>query len=253
DVGTVAGSIERRLRTLALAAAAVAVVLVFVPPLWGGGRRYVFAETVQFCLVAFAVPGLLVVGRPWRWAAPGSRLRELAGRLGRARERHPSPARAGMFAAVEVGAMVAWRTQAAVDALTRHWWLVVAEVVSLTVVGVGLWLELVACPPLRPRVPRPGRAVLAAACMWATWILAYVIGFSHGEWYVALDRRGSLGWAADQQVAAGVLLLGALVAFMPVIFSDALAFLHGEGDPDAELRRLVRAERRAGRWRGPGG
>lgn len=229
------------------------MVVVFAPPFWGASRRYVFAETIQFCIAAFAVPGLLVVGRPWRWTGSGSRLRELAGRVGRARERHPSLARSFAFMVVELGVMVAWRTPAAVDALAGDGWLVVAEVVSLGIVGAGLWLELVACPPLSPRLAPPWRAVLAAAWMWGTWILAYVIGFSNGRWYVGLDQGGSLTWAADQQIAAGVLLLGAMAACMPVIFGDVLAFLRGENDPDAELRRLVRAERRAGRWRGPGG
>lgn len=253
DVSEVGSSLEERLRSLALTGSALAVVLVFVPPLWGSSKHYVYAETIQFCLAAFAVPGLLVVGRPLRWPRGGSRVRRVAERLERSRERHPWPVRSFAFVAVELGLLVAWRTPAAVDALSRDWWLVVAEMVSLAVVGVGVWLEMVACPPLSPRLAAPWRAVLAAVCMWGTWILAYVVGFSHGEWYDVLDRGGSLGWAADQQIAAGVLLLGALLTFMPVIFSDALLFLRGDEDPDGELRRLVRAERRAGRWRGPGG
>lgn len=239
---------------MALVAAGVAVVLVFVPPVWGAAHHYVFAEAAQFCLAAFAVPGLFVVGHPWTRAGRTSRLWSIADRLGRARQRHPSLARSLAFVAVQVAAVVAWRTPAAVDALSRHGWLVAVEVVSLAIAGVGLWLELVVSPPLSPRLERPWRAALAAACMWAMWIVAYMLAFAHGSWYSTLRHADApLGFAADQQIAAGVLFFGGLLAFMPVVFADVLAWMRSEGDPDAELRRLVRAERRAGRWRGPGG
>ena len=35
-----------------------------------------------------------------------------------------------------------------------------------------------------------------------------------------------------------------LVIVVPVIFANAMRWLHGEEEPDAELRKLVRADRR---------
>jgi cytochrome c oxidase assembly factor CtaG len=230
----------------------VTVVVIVVPPLSTAARRYEYDETIQFCLAAFAVPVLLIVGRPWGHLAGqerGGRLWTALDRLGQARLRHPELIRSLCFLAVQLTLLILWRTPAWMDALARHWWLVWVEVGSLAVAGTGLWLELVACPPLVPRLPRPWRAVVATLCMWAVWILAYVVGFSHVSWYRAYDHAGAgLSASADQEIATGLLWLAAICSFAPVIFTDVMAWLKNTEDPDAELRRLVKAERRSGRY-----
>jgi len=253
------------MRRLALIAAGVGVVLVFSPPIWGEARHYLYVETIQFCLAAFAVPALVVVSRPlgpggivsrgrdgvpWRWV---ERARAGLGRLGHARLRHPELIRALGFTAADLAVVVAWRTPPAVDELVRHEWLVVPEVLSLLVAGLGLWLEVLDCPPLVPRVARPWRALVAALAMWATWAVGYALGFSESGLYRAYHyAAGGLGAVADQQVASGLFLLAGICAFAPVVFADLIAWLQGAEDPDAELRQLVRAERRTG-WRPPSG
>jgi cytochrome c oxidase assembly factor CtaG len=228
----------------------VAVVVIFVPPLSTSARRYEYDETIQFCLAAFAVPALLVVGRPWgHFGARGRRgrlWRALDG-LGQARLRHPELGRALGFLCVDVALVVLWRTPAWMDALARHPGLVALEVASLAVAGLGLWLELLACPPLVPRLPRPWRAVLAALSMWAAWVMAYVVGFSRVSWYPAFHHAGAaLSASADQEIATGLLWIAAVGTFAPVVFVDVMAWLKNSEDPDAELRRLVQAERRSG-------
>lgn len=232
--------------------AAVAVVLAAVPPVATTAAHEVYAETIQFCLVAFALPALVVVGWPVR-AVPGRagrRLRCALERAGDRRRAHPASARAAVPVAADVVVVVVWRTPPFVDALERHGWLLGPEVLSLLVVGVLSWVELVGCPPLEPRLAPPRRAVAAAVSMWAVWVVAYVVGFSHVSWYHGFHgTAGGLGSVADQELSSGVLWLGALCAFVPVVFSDLLAWLRNGADPDAELRALVRRERR---WGPPG-
>lgn len=232
--------------------AVVCIVAIFVPPLWTDGDRYVFVASIQYCLAAFVVPALVVVGRPWgRFGARTRRGRtgDMLARLADARARHPALIRALGFWAVDIALVILWRTPAWLDALVRDRWLVTVEVVSLVAAGIGLWLELIACPPLAPRLARPWRAVVAALAMWATWIMAYAVGFAHTPWYSAFDRHsGGLSGAADQQIATAIVWAVATCVFVPVIFADIMIWLKTGEDPDEELRKLARAARRSQRF-----
>lgn len=238
------------MRTLALLGAAVALLLVCLPPILTDAHRYEFVETVQFDLAGFALPALIVLGWPLRLVRgeTGDRLRLWALRLNEGRRRHPSSWRSLGFAAIDVALLVLWRTPPLMDALERHRWLLVPEVLSLVVAGVPLWVELVRCSPLEPRVPHPWRGVVAALTMWSVWVMAYSIGFSDVSWYVAYHHvAGGLGTSADQELSTGALFFGAAAAFVPVVFVDLLAWLRNGDDPDAELRSIVRKERWWGR------
>ncbi len=235
---------------MARVAAVLVALLAFLPPIWSAAHRYEFVESVQFAIFAFAVPALLVVGGRWRGLGRGGDRGPLWRRLEAlesGRRRHPYLWRSAAFAAVDVLLVILWRTPSWVDALARHSWLVGIEAVSLVTAGVGLWLELVACAPLSPRLARPWRAVLAAACLWATWILVYAIGFSHVAWYRAFHHASLMSTSMDQELATGVVWFAAACAFVPVVFSDVMGWLKSEEDPDAELRKVVRAARRSGR------
>jgi len=245
-------------RRLLAVLAVILLVVAFVPPLSTEARRLEYAQAVQFALFAIAVPALLVLGAPWRFlrlaapsagARPGSAASRAAGpvdRLQAARRRHPEFVRSLAVLALDVGVIVAWRVPAAVDALARHPWLVVAEAASLVACGVALWLECVASPPLTPRLAHPRRAALAAFAMWAVWAAAYVLGLAHASWYRAylhVPGRGVSVWA-DQQLTTGVLWLAAICAFIPVIFWNLMSWLRTDDDPDNEMHRLVREGRR---------
>ena len=230
-----------RVRPVLLLLAAVAAAIALVPPVATEARRYEFVEAIQFALIALAVPALVVLGAPWARPGPsGAFDRWAAGR-----RRHPEVLRALGFLAAFLLVTVAWRTPAAVDGVATYSWLLAVELVSLSVTGIGLWLELVPSPPLTPRLHRPWRAVLAALAMWILWILAYLPGLSHVAWYHAVHHvGGGLSLAADQELATGVLWFAAACAFVPVVFWDTMQWLKAGDDPDVEMRRLVRAERR---------
>jgi cytochrome c oxidase assembly factor CtaG len=120
----------------------ILALAVLLPPGLTVARHYVFAQAVQFAVLAIVAPALLAVGAPWRVIASG-----LAGRVATARSHRrttwPSWACLIAFLAAAVG----WRLPVTVNALERHPALLVAQALTLLVTGCALWLELVDSPP----------------------------------------------------------------------------------------------------------
>jgi cytochrome c oxidase assembly factor CtaG len=238
-------------------AGALAVAVSLVPPVGTLARQHVFAESVQFVVFAMVGPALIVLGAPWRFlrlsragdggpAAAGALDRLAAGRL-----QKTSFLRAAAVLLVFLGTSLVWRLPPVVDALARHPALVAAELVTLLVAGTGLWLELVRSPPLAPRLPNPQRAAIAALAMWSTWAVAYALGFANHAVFRGYDGAGSgLSAVADQEVTVGLVWAVSAFCFVPVVFTCLLSWLKDSGDPDEELQRLARDQRRQAVVRG---
>jgi cytochrome c oxidase assembly factor CtaG len=218
--------------------AAVLVVASLLPPADALERRYLFAESIQFCVFALAAPALAVLAG---LGAPGSMVLAGAGRLRRRAEVNGSGPRLPPFTAAVcyliawVVACVAWRLPPVLDGLARHPVLAVAEAVTLFAAGTGLWLVLVGSPPLAPRLTRPQRAVIAALAMWSIWVIAYILGFARDSVVHAYDGAGShLVTVDDQEITAFVLWAGAAFAFLPVVFTAVITWLRDGSEPAAE-------------------
>ena len=241
-----------RWRAWCLLGAVLVAIVCLAPPLARTARSSEYAAALQFSLFAIVVPALLALGAPWRalgLAGDGSPTGapRIVDRLADRRRRHRDLPWSLAFLGVDLGVAVAWHAPGAVAAVARHGWLLALEGLTLLVLGLGLWLELLASPPLEPRSGHLRRAVLAALVMWAFWILAYVVGLSDRGFYRNFPHTaGGLSAAADQQIASAVLWFVAAVAFVPVIFWNAYKWLQAEEDPDAELLALTKAERRRG-------
>jgi cytochrome c oxidase assembly factor CtaG len=191
---------------------------------------------------AVVVPGLLTVGAPWRFL----RLRRSTTALAEARRRHPERLRSVAIAVVAIVVAILWRTPGAVNLLAREGPVALAEAVTLVVSGTALWLECIPSPPLVPRSPRPMRIALEVASTWTFWVLAYMVGMSHGNWYRAYPHvigRG-LSLIADQEIAAGVMWGVAGCCFLPLIMWNLVQWLRSDEEADEEMYRLVREERR---------
>lgn len=235
-----------------LAAAAVAVVAL-VPPIGTVARRAEYAAAAQFSLLAIALPALVALGAPWSRigrlaAAPkGDRRPGPFDRLAERRFRHRELPWAIAFIVADLVVAALWHTPGAVASVSSHAWLASVEGATLLLAGLGLWLELVTSSPLVPRSGHLRRAVLAALAMWVYWILAYLVGLSNHGFYRSFHHvAGGLSAAADQEIAAVVLWFVATLAFVPLIFWNALSWLQSEDDPDTELLKVARAERRRG-------
>jgi cytochrome c oxidase assembly factor CtaG len=220
--------VVRRVRPWLAVAGVVLTVGVLVPPGGTEARRYVFAQAVQFGVLAVVAPGLVVLGAPWSSGRAGSL-------LGRVWSRWSSTPQSVAILVGFMGVALGWRLPVTVNALVRYPVLTVVEAVTLIGAGCALWLELVESPPLRPRVSRPLRAAFAALPMWSIWASAYVMGFSRATWFTALAHRSGLGTVADQQIAAGLLFAIAGLSFVPVVYFSLLTWLRDSAADGDEL------------------
>jgi len=254
-------------------AGVLAVVVSLVPPVATLASQYVFVESAQFVVFAMVAPALIVLGAPWRLlrlsrageggpagAAGGAAGAGQAGpetpagpgtpagagpfdRLAAGRRQHRSFLRAAGFLLWFFVICLVWRLPPVVDALARHPALVAAELVTLLAAGTWLWLELVASPPLEPRLPNPQRAAIAALAMWSTWAVAYALGFANHAVFHGYDAAGNgLSAVADQQITVGLVWAVSAFCFVPVVFVTMLTWLKDSDDPDEELQRLARNE-----------
>jgi cytochrome c oxidase assembly factor CtaG len=236
-----------------LAAAGLALIVAcLVPPLDGLARRYLFVESIQFCVFALAAPALIALGAPWRLFPGGSGEPGDPGDPGG--PARPAPRLAPLLAGTSrhwasfvvtlsclitwVVLCVFWRLPSVLDGIARHPALVLPEALTLGAAGLGLWLGLVPAPPSAVRRPRPERALVAALAMWSLWAIAYVLGFAHDAVVHAYDPAGShLGPVADQEITAFLLWAAAGLAFTPVVFTVLMRWLKDGSEPAGEPTR----------------
>jgi cytochrome c oxidase assembly factor CtaG len=216
-------------------------VLVLVPPVAVWARRYGWVEALQFSVLGIVAPAGFTLGMPWRRIGLGA----WSERLAAGRRRHLELIRTIAFTILELAALTAWRIPGTVDWIARSSAGALVEALVLVPLGIAFWLECVESPPLVPRSTRPVRIAVAAVAMWTVWILAYLIGLSHSNWYRAYHYFAGRGisLAAEQQLTTGVLWFLAACAFVPVVFWNLVQWLKAEEDPDHELHRLARRER----------
>lgn len=210
-------------RTWLAVLGAAAGLVVLVPPVRSLAHTSATGDALQFAVLALCVPALVVLGAPWRHLGALGRL--AARRAGVTRLSSGFPA-----LVLQTVTVVAWRTPAAVSAISHHGWLVGIEAVTLLAAGAGLWLELVDSAPMRARTAPSRRIVLAAIAMWTVWIIAYVAGMAHGQGYPTFHHTAGRGLsaAADQQLATLLLFVAAAATYLPVVFSNLFAWLGAE-------------------------
>jgi cytochrome c oxidase assembly factor CtaG len=246
-------------------AAVVLVLATLLPPMAGLARRYIYAESIQFCVFAMIGPMLIVLGAPWRFlrlsragttAGTGADtpVQGLVDRLAAQRRRQTSFLRSAAFMLAFMAVSLAWRVPPVIDALARQPVLVFAEMVTLLAAGTGLWLELIDSPPLTPRLPHPQRAAVAALSMWFTWAVAYGLGFaSHAVLHAYSGAGRGLSVIADQELAVGLVWGVTGLCFVPVVIVMMLRWLTHSEDPDEEFQRVVRDEANRAAVKGWGG
>ncbi len=203
QAGTSRAPSGARRTTRWLAVGGAVLVAIGALSLEGLVRRYLFAESIQFCAFAMAIPALIALGVTWR-------------------PRRGLPFGAVLaVGAVFVGLCVLWRLPPVLDALARHPVLQAPELVTLLLAGAALWLHLVSAPSRAGRgagPARPQRAAMAAVTMWAIWGIAYVLGFANHAVIHAYDQSGSLGVVTDQEITAALLWAVSAACFVPVVY-----------------------------------
>lgn len=234
----------KRLRPWLTVVGVAAVAAVLLPPVATAARHYVFAEALQFVVLAVVAPALLVLGAPWRFGLP-----RLTNRIAIARSHRPRPVRTWLVLVAFIAIALAWRIPVVVNALVTDPVLIIAEAVTLIGAGCALWLELAGSPPLLPRASKPQRAAFATLPMWAMWASAYVMGFSRTTWFTALAHTPGhgIGTVADQELAAFLLFAIPGLSFVPVVYVSLITWLRDGADLDDEMRRASAAAGTVGR------
>ena len=218
-----------------LAAAALALIIVcLVPPLGLLARRYLFVESIQFCVFAMAAPALVVLGmRPRRRRQDAPRRRRQDAGDGRPGQPSFLPVLGYLIAWVVI--CLFWRLPPMLDQLARHPVLVAPEAVTLCAAGLGLWRELIRSRPLASRSGPVQRACAAALAMWSIWAIAYVLGFARTPVVHGYDGGGShLLTVDDQEISAFLLWAAATAAFIPVVFAAVFSWLKDGPEPAGE-------------------
>jgi hypothetical protein len=225
---------------------------VLVPPIAQWAHRYEIAQVVQFCVAAYVVPALIVVGAPWAMIGLASPIGQTPARwfdrLARVRRTEHHQQRAAYVAMVFVVLTVMARVAPVVNFIAPRWWASAVQSLVLTSVGIALFLELIESTPLSPRASRPYRIGVSAVVMWSAWIVAYLEGMSGNTWYgyfIHVTGR-SLSLAVDQQLVAGATWFLTALVFLPIVFSNLMQWLSTGNDEKEELSKLIREERNRG-------
>jgi cytochrome c oxidase assembly factor CtaG len=217
-------------------------VLFLVAPLSDWARHWEYAQSLQFCVYAFGVPALLVLGSLRLGPAKDA---SFDADESNAKKRYASARTRWVVRTIlMILSVVVWRLSPVVDALVHHSWLGVIEALFLTLVGILFWRELLA-PLAVAGAPDPlFRLVIATLVMWTIWIMAYLAGLSGGSWYYSFHHHAGHGLSltADQQISAAILWLLSACGFLPVIFLNLTRWLGSEKDARDSRHHFTRSQ-----------
>lgn len=216
-----------------LAALAFVGVWLLVP--LGDSEHRLWAETLQYALIAFGAAPLAFQGSPGGLVThrPPHTLDVL---------RHEAGKRHLLQVSALVGfllATVLWRLPGPVDALSRHPTLVVVEAVTVVLLMWPFWLAVAATPPSPLLEHRPARIALAGVAAWSVWTFAYAVGFSGHPFYGAYEHGASP--VGGQEWSVLVLWATSALAILPAAFFNLVRWLAAdrvvaEAETDLYLR-----------------
>jgi Cytochrome c oxidase caa3 assembly factor (Caa3_CtaG) len=246
---TRARSLAPSVRPWLAGAASVLAVVTVLPPVATWARQYAFAQALQFTVFAVITPALLALGMPLRGRRRGRA--EHAGAT-------MSPVRVAAGRLVPfIAVAITWRLPPLLEALATHPGLSAAELVTLAVTGLGVWLAISGRAPLT-QLPRPLRGAMAAAAMWTIWIIAYITGMSS---VTLLPRNPAaaniISAAADRQLAAAALWAVPAICFAPAVYFLLISWLGERDELESQQHGLgsqgpaglAQARRPPGGWR----
>lgn len=220
---------RRRGRRWAWFGAMMLSTLIGAPPFAELARHRIWAETLQFAVIAFGVAPLVAIAAPVDLLRP--RIRPPRPGDDRARGWRAWLPALGGFLVVTIG----WRIPAGVDAAASGPdWLAI-EVVTLVAGTWSLWATLIGSPTHPALDDRRGRVALGAVATWSVWVFAWIVGSSAHSFYPAF--AGSPGAVGSQEIAVGVLWAVSAFSLGPMIFTNLIGWLNADlRDAEEEMR-----------------
>jgi cytochrome c oxidase assembly factor CtaG len=232
---------RERWRSLSFALGLATILAALVSPIDTYADKLFWVHMVQHVLLLTVAPPLIVLAAPWSsiWRplplgarrsvartvsrSPGAMpLRALARRLGRP---------AGAFLAFNVN-LVVWHIPAAYDLTLRDEAVHDCEHLLFLLTGILLWAQVIDSPPLRARLSAIGRVYYMVATAVIGWIVSLVLAFASSPLYAAYadlaHRPGGISALADQQIAAGVMLVPGSLTISIFVFIQLYRWLARE-------------------------
>jgi putative membrane protein len=243
---------QRRRRSLWFYGGLAVLLIAVQSPIDYWADDYFFVHMIQHLLLMFAAPTLIVAGAPWQ-----PLLDALPAGLGRRATRGvlrggwSRPLRAAGAGALRPWVsvvifnvvMLAWHIPAlfdlAEDNQAVHIWLMHG---SFFVAGVLFWLQFIASPPFRIRMPAASQAAALLLTNVVMWILAMAMGIlSSASWYpVYRHIHGiTLPPFADQQIGAGILWICGDFWAVPAMIAVIRRLIAEDGDVSSAVDRIL--------------
>jgi putative membrane protein len=253
---------RQRRRRSALFYAGLAVLLIAVcSPVDYWASDYFFVHMIQHLLLMFAAPSLVVAGAPWQPLADA-----LPGRLGRCATREVMTGRWARPLRGAVGVllrpwvavvvfnllMIAWHVPALFDLAERneavHIWLMHG---SFFLGGIAFWLQFIASPPFRIRMPAVSQASALLATNVVMWLLAMSLGIlTSTSWYPGYSHIPgvTLSPFADQQIGAGILWVCGDFWAVPCMIAVIRRVIAEDGSVGSAVDRILSRDSRRYQW-----
>jgi putative membrane protein len=242
----------RRWREASFYTGMLFLLVVLEPPFDRLADESFSIHMAQHVVLLTIVPPLVVLGRPWprMWMPFPTRIRRTAARE-IARGRWSAPLRAAarvltrppVALAVMSATVGVWHVPALYDAAVRNNTVHFGEHACFLVTALLYWAPMLELPPVRARIDHLRRAALFAGAAVPGWILALVLTFAttplYGA-YVSLQHRpGGISALADQQIAAGVMLVPGSAAFFIGFFVSVYRWLEPATGLETQPEELI--------------
>jgi putative membrane protein len=242
------------------------IVIALAGPIDTYASQLFWVHMTQHVLLLTVAAPLIVLGAPWMsiwrplpldfrrgfagataragWAAP---LRAAGRAVGRPR---------GAWLAFSIN-LVMWHIPVMYDLTLRHLAVHALEHTTFLLFGVLLWAQVIESPPLRVRLRPDVRVYYMVAAATVGWLLSLVLAFAPTPLYPVYahlaNRPGGISALADQQFAAGVMLVPGSLSMSIFVFVGLYRWLGMEEENSeraAWRRRSARGEAPAGTARG---
>lgn len=246
-----------RLRSASFYAGLLVVLGALAGPVDTEAARLFWVHMLQHVLLISVAAPLIVLGAPWMsiWRPlPLELRRELAGTIARAGWLAPLRWIAGALARPRGAwlgfslSLVVWHIPGLYDLTLRYLAIHVLEHLMFLGFGILLWSQVIDSPPLRLRLSAIHRVYYMVAAAIPGWIISLVLAFAPTPLYPLYahlaNRPGGLSALADQQIAAGIMLVLGSLSTTVYVFIGLYRWLGA--DSTAVARRDERGRAPAG-------
>jgi putative membrane protein len=226
------------------------IFIALSPPIDSLSEKLFWVHMTQHVLLLTVAAPLIVLGAPWMsiWRPlPLTWRRTTAGMVARSPALRPlrAVARAlgrplGAWLAFSID-LTLWHVPALYDATLHSVVLHALEHATFLLVGILLWAQILASPPLRVRLEPLQRVYYMVAAAIVGWVISLVLAFAPRPlypFYAQLGHRpGGISALVDQQLAAGVMLVPGSLTMTVFVFVGLYRWLGQDEDERGRERR----------------